>query len=143
MEHFSRLHHILRALLITRKCITHPRISNYCNLHSTHFRSFLDYPNAGCSNGSVTMGADLSSFDTQKRLKDILAQGIWVERNTHIHFLQFCTDSRALTEGKLVHAHLVSTGRELDVFLRNRFVHLYAKCGSLEDARHMFDKMSE
>ncbi|XP_026390505.1 pentatricopeptide repeat-containing protein At4g37170-like [Papaver somniferum] len=55
--------------------------------------------------------------------------------------LQLCLQLRALEEGKRVHAHTKISGFEFGVFLCNRLLDMYSKCGSLVDARKVFDEM--
>jgi len=40
----------------------------------------------------------------------------------------------ALKDGRLVHAQLIQTGCESNIFVNNSLVDMYAKCGSIEDA---------
>eukprot|EP01018_Ginkgo_biloba_P026283 Gb_21965 [translate_table: standard] len=70
--------------------------------------------------------------------KDILACS-----DTYARLLQVCLDMKALAEGRQVHAHLIKTGCGLDIHLETMLVIMYAKCGSLGNARQMFDKMTE
>eukprot|EP01018_Ginkgo_biloba_P030112 Gb_36460 [translate_table: standard] len=46
-------------------------------------------------------------------------------------------------QGKQIHCQVVKAGFESDVFVGNALVHMYAKCGNVENARHIFDKMPE
>jgi pentatricopeptide repeat protein len=48
-----------------------------------------------------------------------------------------------LSEGRLVHAHIDERGFTADRIVRNTLVDMYAKCGSLLDARRVFDQMPE
>eukprot|EP01018_Ginkgo_biloba_P016729 Gb_00639 [translate_table: standard] len=57
--------------------------------------------------------------------------------------LQACADKKCLADGKKVHARMVKTRTRLNCFLETKLVIMYAKCGSLEFARHLFDKMPE
>eukprot|EP01018_Ginkgo_biloba_P001270 Gb_03440 [translate_table: standard] len=57
--------------------------------------------------------------------------------------LPACANLTALQCGKEIHGHTIRTGIESNVFVENAFVTMYAKCGSLEDARRVFDKMSQ
>ncbi|EFJ24877.1 hypothetical protein SELMODRAFT_100511 [Selaginella moellendorffii] len=47
---------------------------------------------------------------------------------------------KSLERGMVVHSHVASAGCD-DVFLSSTLVDVYAKCGSLRDARAVFDKM--
>ena len=46
-------------------------------------------------------------------------------------------------EGKQLHALVVKSGFEFDLFVQSAIVDMYAKCMSMEDARKVFDKMPE
>eukprot|EP01018_Ginkgo_biloba_P030327 Gb_08618 [translate_table: standard] len=61
--------------------------------------------------------------------------------NTYASLLQACANMKALREGKLVHARMLITGTELDVFLGTILVSMYAKCGSFVDAQLVFYKI--
>jgi pentatricopeptide repeat protein len=47
----------------------------------------------------------------------------------------------ALEEGKCVHQHIIQWGWDSDVFVGSSLVDIYAKCGSMEDAWSVFNKM--
>ncbi|XP_073012939.1 pentatricopeptide repeat-containing protein At2g13600 [Typha latifolia] len=55
--------------------------------------------------------------------------------------LQSCIESNSLRNGKRVHARLLKTQFSSEIFIQNRLIDVYAKCGSLEYARNLFDKM--
>eukprot|EP01018_Ginkgo_biloba_P006883 Gb_03551 [translate_table: standard] len=57
--------------------------------------------------------------------------------------LQACSDMKALEEGKQVHAHMRFTGHDQSDFLRTKLLKMYLVCGSLDDARLVFDETSE
>ncbi|KAJ7518498.1 hypothetical protein O6H91_21G071800 [Diphasiastrum complanatum] len=88
-----------------------------------------------------------SSLPPQEQLKltlDRLQQGlIHVGYMTFANLLQDCSSLRLLSEGKRVHAQLVRKGLDSDRFLSNLLIGMYSKCGSLEDARRVFDKMNK
>eukprot|EP01018_Ginkgo_biloba_P015183 Gb_08062 [translate_table: standard] len=100
--------------------------------------------------GPCAIRADVTELCKEGRLKDALVilhdmdqRGIAVEFNTYACLLQACTNIKALEEGREVHAYIVSTGLEQSVYLRSKLVNMYAMCGSLENARHVFDKTSK
>jgi len=56
--------------------------------------------------------------------------------------LNACASLRALEEGRRAHEQFMQCGCcETDVFVGNSLVDIYAKCGSMEDAQRVFDKM--
>ncbi len=55
--------------------------------------------------------------------------------------LNACAGLGALEDGRLVQERLIQSGCESDVFVGNSLVDRYAKCGSLEDAWRVFNKM--
>eukprot|EP01018_Ginkgo_biloba_P038127 Gb_19299 [translate_table: standard] len=57
--------------------------------------------------------------------------------------LKACTSLAALQQGKEIHNFIIRIGFESSVFVGSALVDMYAKCGNIENARHVFDKMSE
>eukprot|EP01018_Ginkgo_biloba_P023309 Gb_30523 [translate_table: standard] len=55
--------------------------------------------------------------------------------------LKACASLSALQEGKEIHDDIVGSRFESDVFVAAALIDMYAKCGRLEDARSVFDKM--
>eukprot|EP01018_Ginkgo_biloba_P037431 Gb_29873 [translate_table: standard] len=72
----------------------------------------------------------------------MLQEGIQPDNFTFRFVLKACGSLSALQEGKEIHYHVVRTGLESDIFVASALVHMYAKCGSVENARHVFDKLS-
>eukprot|EP00253_Pinus_taeda_P001269 PITA_01269 len=57
--------------------------------------------------------------------------------------LKACADMKLLSEGKQIHAKILKVGIGCNIFMYNKLIIMYTKCASLEDARHVFDKMYE
>ncbi|KAL5977273.1 hypothetical protein ACLOJK_021619 [Asimina triloba] len=57
--------------------------------------------------------------------------------------LQSFIDTKAHALGKILHAHIFRNGFSPDVFLSNKLIEFYSRCGFLERARHVFDQMLE
>eukprot|EP01018_Ginkgo_biloba_P031942 Gb_37802 [translate_table: standard] len=53
------------------------------------------------------------------------------------------SNSATLKQGKQVHTHIIKTGFEFDIFIGTSLVNMYAKCGRVDNARQVFDKMPE
>ncbi|XP_057872199.2 pentatricopeptide repeat-containing protein At3g24000, mitochondrial [Cryptomeria japonica] len=60
----------------------------------------------------------------------------------YVHLLHECVKTKALEDGRSVHADIIRSGMEPDVFLFNNLINMYIKCGNLEAARQVFDKMT-
>eukprot|EP01018_Ginkgo_biloba_P030868 Gb_12240 [translate_table: standard] len=70
-------------------------------------------------------------------------EGISAHSGTYARMLQECARLKALRQGKRIHAHMIKTGFKPDVFIGNYLVNMYAKCRSMVNARHVFNKMPE
>lgn len=57
--------------------------------------------------------------------------------------LRHCGRIRAFNPGKAFHCHLIKVGVSNDVFFSNNLISMYVGFWDLEDARKMFDEMSE
>ncbi len=60
---------------------------------------------------------------------------------TFVGVINACASIEALEEGKHVHKQIIESGWDTDVFVGSSLVDMYAKCGSLEDAWRVFNKM--
>ncbi|KAJ7534639.1 hypothetical protein O6H91_13G104000 [Diphasiastrum complanatum] len=99
---------------------------------------------------SLGNGENVSKFCQEGRLKEALfllelmvQQNIQAPINTYACLLKGCTRRKALAEGKRVHALVVQSRLHSNIFLGNTLVNMYAKCGSVLDARQVFDSMPE
>eukprot|EP01018_Ginkgo_biloba_P038688 Gb_02864 [translate_table: standard] len=73
----------------------------------------------------------------------MLLAGVTPDTVTMGSILQSCAHLGALHEGKLIHAYIIRSGLELGTSVGNSLVAMYAKCGSTDIARQLFDKMSK
>eukprot|EP01018_Ginkgo_biloba_P009787 Gb_07730 [translate_table: standard] len=62
---------------------------------------------------------------------------------TFASVLPACAGLSALKKGKEVHDNIIRSLIQRNVFVGNALVDMYAKCGSIENARNVFDKMPE
>ncbi|KAJ7534725.1 hypothetical protein O6H91_12G000400 [Diphasiastrum complanatum] len=70
-------------------------------------------------------------------------EGVQPSRVTFVVLLKACASIAALEQGKQLHSDIIKRGFGLDVIVRSTLVDMYAKCGCLEDARELFNNMSE
>lgn len=63
--------------------------------------------------------------------------------STYSPLILSCLRQRALYEGRRVHDHMKAFNFVPGVFISNRLIDMYVKCGSLMDAQKVFDEMLE
>eukprot|EP01018_Ginkgo_biloba_P027099 Gb_06370 [translate_table: standard] len=100
------------------------------------------------SNGSSY--EEVIAFSEDGRIKKALETlrymehgGFGVDSKTYAPLLQSCSNMKLLEEGRQVHDSIIKNGFEIDIFMGNNLISMYAKCGSLVCARKVFDKMSQ
>lgn len=118
------------------------------NIHSQQERS--DEEDRGTNSGKNTVASGISTLCKEGRLKEALqVLDIIDQQVIHAHpkiygaLLHGCGKMKALSDGKRVHAHMMRAGFKPDIHLGNSLVTMYAKCGSIPEARQVFEQMVE
>lgn len=60
---------------------------------------------------------------------------------TYSSVFSACASIGALEQGKWVHAHMIKSGLKLIAFIGNTLLDMYAKAGSIDDAKRVFDRL--
>ncbi|XP_024529452.1 pentatricopeptide repeat-containing protein At3g26782, mitochondrial [Selaginella moellendorffii] len=68
-------------------------------------------------------------------------EGFKRTKATFVSILGACSSVKALAQGRLVHSHILERGLDSEVAVATALVNMYAKCGSLEEARKVFNAM--
>lgn len=99
---------------------------------------------------TLASARDVSVLCKQGRLKEALGMlRLMIQQGTRVYsdvfrgLLQECARLRALEEGRQVHAAIVKCGIEPNRYLENTLLNMYAKCGSLADAKQVFDGIQD
>ncbi|KAJ7514776.1 hypothetical protein O6H91_23G058700 [Diphasiastrum complanatum] len=99
---------------------------------------------------SLRNGDDVSKLCQDGRLKEAMHMAeLMVQQNTrppivaYVDLLKGCSRRKALAEAKQVHGLIIQSGLDSDTFLGNILVDVYSKCGSVLDAREVFNTMPE
>ncbi|KAM0939787.1 putative tetratricopeptide-like helical domain superfamily, DYW domain-containing protein [Dioscorea sansibarensis] len=58
-------------------------------------------------------------------------------------FLQMCAKNKHINAGKCCHAFAIHAGLLADTLICNMLINVYSKCGLLQSARYVFDRMPE
>jgi len=74
--------------------------------------------------------------------RELQHEGVVADHVTFVGVLNACASVAALEEGRHIHKQIMQSGAESNVFVSSSLVDMYAKCGSIEDARKVFNKMS-
>ncbi|KAK9076587.1 hypothetical protein SSX86_004921 [Deinandra increscens subsp. villosa] len=53
--------------------------------------------------------------------------------------VKICTELGIVREGEKAHTRVLKEGFELDLYVRNALIHMYAVCGRIKDAQKVFD----
>ncbi|KHN40337.1 Pentatricopeptide repeat-containing protein [Glycine soja] len=72
---------------------------------------------------------------------ELMGQGAVADYRVYLALLNLCEHTRSLESGKRVHEFLRRSTFRRDVELSNRLIRMYCKCGSVKDARRVFDQM--
>lgn len=95
-----------------------------------------DHINSLCKNNSYREALEAFDF-TQKN------SSFKIRLRTYISLICVCSSSRSLAQGRKIHDHILKSNCKYDTILNNHILSMYGKCGSLRDARKVFDFMPE
>ncbi|KAL5807252.1 hypothetical protein ACOSQ4_029985 [Xanthoceras sorbifolium] len=66
-----------------------------------------------------------------------------ISPSSYVYLISACSSLRSLDNGREVHGHILASKCQPDIILYNHILNMYGKCGSLKDARKVFDDMPE
>lgn len=66
-----------------------------------------------------------------------------IRPSTYAQLISACSSLRSLEQGRKIHLHILASKCQPDVILNNHILNMYGKCGSLKDARSVFDDMHQ
>eukprot|EP01018_Ginkgo_biloba_P010984 Gb_29028 [translate_table: standard] len=69
--------------------------------------------------------------------------GLRAIQSTFTCVLSACASLAALEQGKQLHNHTIKTGFEPGIIVGNALITMYCKCGSIDEAYRVFEKMPE
>ena len=86
----------------------------------------------------LSMVTSEEAFEVLRQMQRV---GMKPNQITYMSILNACASPVALERGREVHAHIIEAGLQSDVRVGTALVNMYAKCGSIRDARLVFDEM--
>jgi len=88
--------------------------------------------------GHVKCGQGQNALELFQQMQH---EGVQPTAVTFVAVLNSCASLVALEQGRCAHEQIIESGYESDVCVGNSFVDMYAKCGSMEDACRVFNKL--
>ncbi|GFQ03959.1 pentatricopeptide repeat-containing protein at1g71460 chloroplastic [Phtheirospermum japonicum] len=92
---------------------------------------------------------DIQKFARENKLDQALAildyldhRGVPTNVTTFSSLISACTRLKSIDAAKQVHAHIRINNLTRNEFLQTKLVNMYASCGSLDDAKQVFETMS-
>ncbi|XP_057969241.1 pentatricopeptide repeat-containing protein At2g15690, mitochondrial-like [Malania oleifera] len=113
------------------------------NIHS--FNQNEAYPLRGGLNVAPS-DVDLLSLCNEGKIReavDYMGRGARANYDVFCALLSSCGDSKSLEVGKMVHDFLKDSIFSGDLELNNKLIEMYGRCGSVRDARRVFDQMRD
>jgi pentatricopeptide repeat protein len=91
----------------------------------------------------------ISLMCKQQHYKEALEAFDFHLKNSNIHFepstftslVLACANFRSLEYAKKIHDHILKSSYQPNIVLQNHMINMYGKCGSMKDARNVFDTM--
>ncbi|XP_043709917.1 putative pentatricopeptide repeat-containing protein At5g52630 [Telopea speciosissima] len=93
-----------------------------------------------CTSIQLDTKLDPRCLDFQEALS-MLKEGTEIKSSFYVPLLQECISNNSVSEAQVIHTHIIKTGTHEDLFLMTFLVNVYAKCGSVVDARKVFDQL--
>ncbi|CAK9264941.1 unnamed protein product [Sphagnum jensenii] len=88
--------------------------------------------------GHVNCGQGQKALDLFHQMQE---EGVQPDAVTFVGVLNACASLMALEEGRSVHQQMIQCACHLDAFVGSSLVDMYAKCGSIEEASRVFNKL--
>ncbi|KAK4340237.1 hypothetical protein RND71_041699 [Anisodus tanguticus] len=89
---------------------------------------------------------DLISLCQEGKVKEVIEhmeQGVVADAQCFDMLFELCANSKKLEDAKKVHDYFLRSKFRSDLRLSNKVINMYSKCGSMTDARRVFDHMRD
>lgn len=86
-----------------------------------------------CEDGNVKEALEVLAMLKENR--------IVLHAPQYFRVMQACGDAIALSEARLIHSQISESSLVVDTDFQNKILKMYAKCGSMEDAKKLFSSM--
>eukprot|EP01018_Ginkgo_biloba_P036026 Gb_36260 [translate_table: standard] len=111
----------------------------FCEMKLAGLAAKLDYMECSC----CRLCPEWEWCEALKFFCQMQLAGIKPNTVTITSILPVYSNLASLGKGQVIHAYIVRNGFQLDVFVCSALVDMYLKCGSVNDARRVFDNISK
>lgn len=82
-------------------------------------------------------------YNNALKMFDLMSNDYWIFPDvvSLVNILPACASMSASLQGKQIHGFAIRSGLVDDVFVGNAIVDMYAKCGKMDEANRVFDRM--
>ncbi|GKV31832.1 hypothetical protein SLEP1_g40494 [Rubroshorea leprosula] len=139
---------VLKSGLCLDQCVLAALISLYakCRVKNDARILFDEMPNRDLVTWTVMINAYAESGNAKESLAlfDLMRdEGLVPDNVAMVTIVHACAKLGAMHKARLVHDYISRMGFKLDVILGTAMIDMYAKCGSVDYAREIFDRMWE
>ncbi|KAF8410937.1 hypothetical protein HHK36_003474 [Tetracentron sinense] len=109
-------------------------------------RLFANMPEKNAISWSIMIDGYARDGNPKEALnlfRQMVRQGTKPDKVSAVGAISACAQLGAIDQGKWIHIYLSKNRITLDVVVQTALVDMYMKCGSLDEARKMFNNMSE
>lgn len=103
----------------------------------------VERPDVICWNAMIVCYAQQGLYGIQALLlfQKMIQRGSKPDKITFSSILSACADLGALLEGKLIYTCIVENGFDSEIGTVHALIHMYGKCGRLDEARALFNRL--
>jgi pentatricopeptide repeat protein len=112
-----------------------------CGSIEDAWRVFNKMPSRNVATWTTMILGLVNCGQGQRALEQMQQEVVLPESVAFVEVLNACASVVALEEGRSIHDQIIQIGYESDVFVGSSLVDMYAKCGSIENAWRVFNKM--
>lgn len=76
-------------------------------------------------------------------VKQLVGDLSFIDSSPFAKLLDSCVRAKSAHNARRIHARIIKTPFSSEIFIQNRLIDVYGKCGCLDDARKVYDKMPE
>lgn len=140
--------HVLKVGLCSDVFVSNALMDVYakCGRMGNSMDLFLESPNRNDVTWNTMIVGYVQSGDGEKALKlflNMLEYQVQATEVTYSSVLRASASLAALDSGVQIHSSTVKTFYDKNIVVANALIDMYAKCGSIKDARLIFDMLDE